>query len=138
MAHSPVDSVNACAARQSRYEIRSKGLLDILDPIDVVGNYLPHDRALFDRDPPLQSHIYRHIMIIGEAAWKLSDAVKQRHPSIPWDRIQGMRHILVHEYFKVDWDVVFSTARDYVPALRPQIEAILAALPPDPQSNITP
>lgn len=42
-----------------------------------------------------------------------------------------MRHILVHDYFRVDWELVFSTARDDVPALKLQIEAILASLPPD-------
>lgn len=43
-------------------------LQDILDAVEVVEKYLPMDRAAFDRDPPLQSHIYRHVMIVGEAA----------------------------------------------------------------------
>ena len=34
---------------------------DILDAIGVVVKYFPADRAVFDRDPPLQSHIYRHL-----------------------------------------------------------------------------
>ena len=38
-------------------------LQDILDAMDVIGRYLPAERALFDADPPLQSHIYRHVMI---------------------------------------------------------------------------
>ena len=44
-------------------------LQDILDAIDTIENYLPSDRAAFDRDPPLQSHVYRHVMIVAEAAW---------------------------------------------------------------------
>ena len=51
-------------------------LQDILDAIEVVAKYLPADRAAFDRDPPLQSHIYRHLMIIGEATWSLSQDIK--------------------------------------------------------------
>ena len=43
-------------------------LHDILDAIQVIEQYLPPDRAAFDRDPPVQSHIYRHLMIVGEAA----------------------------------------------------------------------
>ena len=39
---------------------------------------------------------------------------------------------MVHDYFKVDWDIVYTTARDDLPALKPRIEAILAALSPDP------
>lgn len=45
-----------------------------------------------------------------------------------------MRHILVHDYFKVNWDRVYETAHVGLPALKPQIEAILAALPPDDDS----
>ncbi|MDB5329871.1 MAG: hypothetical protein JWP03_1022 [Phycisphaerales bacterium] len=41
-----------------------------------------------------------------------------------------MQHILFHDYFRVDWGVVFTTATNDIPALKPQIEAILAALPP--------
>jgi uncharacterized protein with HEPN domain len=68
-------------------------------------------------------------MIVGEAAWCLSRSIKDQNPYVPWKQIEGMRHIMVHDYFKVDWDIVFTTARDHIPALKPQIEAILASLP---------
>lgn len=106
-------------------------LQDMLDAMAEVALYLPADRAAFDRDPPLQSHVYRHIMIVGEAAWSLSQPLKQQNPQIPWRKIEGMRHIMVHDYFKVNWNRVYETARDDVPVLRPQIQAILDALPPD-------
>ena len=107
-------------------------LQDILDSICVIEQYLPVDRQAFDRDPPLQSHIYRHVMIVGEAAWRLSETLKQLNPNIPWRQIEGMRHIMVHDYFKVNWMRVYETARDHVPVLKPQIEAMLTTLPPDP------
>ena len=68
---------------------------DILDAIEVVAKYLPADRATFDRDPPIQSHIYRHVMIVGEAAWSLSQPIKDANPHVPWKQIEGMRHIMV-------------------------------------------
>ena len=105
---------------------------DILDAIEVIARYLPADRAAFDADPPLQSHIYRHVMIIGEATWSVSQLIKQQNPHVPWKKIEGMRHIMVHDYFKVNWTRVYETARDDVPALKPQIEAIMASLPPGP------
>jgi uncharacterized protein with HEPN domain len=104
-------------------------LHDILDAIDIVAQYLPADRAAFDRDPPVQSHIYRHVMIVGEAAWQLSQELKDRHPQVPWKQIEGMRHIMVHDYFKVDWDIVYATAKNDIPALKPQVEAMLRSLP---------
>jgi uncharacterized protein with HEPN domain len=104
-------------------------LQDILDAIDEVMRHLPPDRGAFDRDPPVQSHVYRHLMIIGEAAWRLTPALKSLYPQIPWKQIEGMRHIMVHDYFRVDWDIVYATARDQVPKLKPQVEAMLASLP---------
>ncbi|HLL88674.1 MAG TPA: HepT-like ribonuclease domain-containing protein [Tepidisphaeraceae bacterium] len=55
-------------------------LMDMLDAIDVVRQYLPATREAFDRDPPVQSHVYRHVMIVGEAAWRLSKRLKDAHP----------------------------------------------------------
>jgi len=106
-------------------------LLDILDAVEVINQYLPADRAVFDRDPLLQSHIYHHLMIVGEAAWNLSQSLKDRNPHVLWKQIAGMRHIMVHDYFKVDWNIVYRAARDRIPVLKPQIEAILVSLPPD-------
>ena len=107
-------------------------LQDILDATEVIARYLPADRAAFDRDPPVQSHIYRHVMIIGEAAWKLSQEIKDQNPHVPWKQIEGMRHVMVHDYFKVDWNIVYTTADKDIPALKPQIEGMLRSLPPDP------
>jgi len=107
-------------------------LQDILDAIAVIEQYLPADREAFDRDPPVQSHVYRHLMIVGEAAWTLSDQLKKQNPQVSWRQIEGMRHIMVHDYFKVNWTRIYETARDHVPALKPQVVAILSSLPPDP------
>jgi uncharacterized protein with HEPN domain len=107
-------------------------LQDILDSIAEVQTYLPPQRADFDANPLLQSHIFRHVMIVGEAAFRVSKELKKRNPQIPWTKIEGMRHILVHDYFKVNWARVYDTARVDVPVLKPQMEDILSSLPPDP------
>ncbi len=104
-------------------------LLDILDAIEVVAQYLPSSRELFDKNPPLQSHIYRHRMIVGEAAWRLSKEIKSNHPDVPWDQIEGMRHIMVHDYFRVDWNIVYNTAATHLPKFKPQVEKMLRSLP---------
>jgi len=105
---------------------------DIRDAIEVVLRYTPGQRSDFDSNPPVQSHIIRHIQIIGEAAWRVSPAVKAANPQVPWKAIAAMRHVLVHDYFRVDWNQVWNVATTHVPLLQPQIAAILSTLPPSP------
>jgi uncharacterized protein with HEPN domain len=105
---------------------------DALDAITTIEQYLPPNREAFDRDPPLQSHIYRHILIVGDAVWRISPSTKDSHPQIPWRQIEGMRHILVHDYFRVDWTIVYETATVQIPALKPALEAILRSLSAPP------
>jgi uncharacterized protein with HEPN domain len=105
-------------------------LQDMLGAILEIGRHLPTNRAQFDGNQFLQSHILRYIQIVGEAAARVSQALKDQNPQVAWRQISGMRHVLVHDYFRVDWNIVFITARDHIPTLRPQIESILSALPP--------
>jgi uncharacterized protein with HEPN domain len=113
--------------------VRSDQLLlqDILDSIEEILDSTPPNKAAFDANKFVQSHLLRHIQIIGEASWRITQDVKDQHPEVPWKRIAGMRHVLVHDYFEVNWVRVYETARNHVPALKPQIETILASLPPD-------
>lgn len=107
--------------------MRSDRLLlrDMIDAMETIRACAPATRAEFDANPPLQSHIYRHLMIVGEAAHRMSKELKLAHPEVPWRRAEGMRHILVHDYFKVNWDMVYDTALNDLPTLRPQISQIL-------------
>lgn len=110
-------------------------LQDILEAIDEVLDTTPPTQADFDADKLVRSHLLRHIQIIGEAAWRLSPAIRDRNPQVPWKQIIGMRHLLVHDYFQVNWARVYETARDHVPALKPMIRSILDALPPDEDND---
>jgi len=105
-------------------------LQDILEAADAVIESIPSTRAEFDADKYRAAYVLRQIQIIGEASWRLDRAMKDRHPEIPWSQIAGMRHALVHDYFEVNWNRVYETGRTDVPVLKPQIEAILASLPP--------
>jgi len=78
---------------------------DMLESIEEVTQAVPEARAEFDADKFRRSHILRHLQIIGEVAWRLSSELKRAHPEIPWKKIAGMRHALVHDYFEIDWHV---------------------------------
>ena len=106
-------------------------LQDILEAINEVMENTPLTQEAFDADKFVRSHLLRHIQIIGEASWRLSDPLKDRNPKVSWKSIAGMRHVLVHDYFEVNWTRVYETARDHVPALKPMIEKILESLGPE-------
>jgi len=109
-------------------------LADILEAISVIAQYLPATPEAFDADPPLQSHVIRHIAIIGEAASRLPKPLRDANPLIPWRQIIDMRNIVVHVYHGINWRRVYMTARDDVPVLKPLIEEMIALLPSDPES----
>jgi uncharacterized protein with HEPN domain len=102
-------------------------LRDILEAIDKVGRFAAEGRAAFDADERTQIWIVHHIQVIGEAARGLSEDLRSRYSQVPWAEIIGMRHILVHDYFGIDLDEVWSAAERDLPVLRKQVEAILEA-----------
>lgn len=104
-------------------------VLDILDAIAEVNDTMPAAQNAFDADKLIRSHVVRHIQIIGEAVSRLSQPLKDRYPTIPWRLIAGMRHVIVHDYYQIDWNEVFNAATLNVPPLKKHIESILAALP---------
>jgi uncharacterized protein with HEPN domain len=83
-------------------------------------------RADFDTDEMLQFAVVRAVEVVGEAANKVSADLRAIHPEIPWVAINGMRNRLVHAYFDVDTDVVWSTITLALPPLREQLKAMLA------------
>jgi len=104
-------------------------LQDILEAIGEVLDTTPGTRAEFEASKLVRSHLARNIQIVGEAANRLSKPLKDQHPEIPWRMIAGMRHVIVHGYYQIDWNEVFDTAKRDIPSLKPLIEALLSSLP---------
>jgi uncharacterized protein with HEPN domain len=70
----------------------------------------------------------RHLEIIGEAASRLSEPTRFKNPSIPWRGIVGMRNILIHHYFAVDWNEVWNVVNRELSPLKTAIKELLAML----------
>jgi len=102
-------------------------LTDILQAVDAIERFSSgvNLEALLE-DEMRQAAILQKLIIIGEAAARLSDEFHQRHDNIPWGDIVGFRNIAVHEYFSVDWQIVWTTATQDVPALRTKITELLS------------
>ncbi|MGE0100878.1 MAG: DUF86 domain-containing protein [Blastocatellales bacterium] len=73
----------------------------------------------------IRSAVLHKLTIIGESAARISRDFADRFPEIDWAAISGFRNIAVHEYFAVDWRIVWVAAAKETPVLREQIEIIL-------------
>ncbi len=73
----------------------------------------------------LHATIY-NIQIIGEAVYKLTDDFKQQHPQTPWAVIEKMRLILVHDYFRINLEILWDVVNKDIPLLRIQIEQYIS------------
>lgn len=101
---------------------------DIVEAIDAIERYTHAGRDRFDRDELVRSWVLRHLQIIGEAAARLPDEVRAGALEIPWPQVIATRNILVHGYFDVDADIVWSAVEDGLPPLRRAAERLLAEL----------
>ena len=67
------------------------------------------------------------LQIVGEAAGKVSAETRAQRPGVPWSTMIGMRHRLVHAYFDINLDILWTTAAEAAPALLAQIQPLLDA-----------
>lgn len=100
-------------------------LQDILEAIERIEKYSKEGRSSFTKNDLIQTWMLYHIQIIGEAASKISEEMRQIHVDIPWNPIVAMRNVLVHDYFGIDLDEVWNTIQKDIPELKRHIEKIL-------------
>lgn len=101
-------------------------LTDIVEAADAIQRFVAGVRRedFFD-DELRQSAVLQKLVVIGEAAARLPAEFRVRHPEIEWADIVGFRNIAVHEYFAVNWSIVWVAATQDSPDLRRRIAKIL-------------
>lgn len=99
---------------------------DILECIIALQEYTrDSDFTTFITNRMLRQAVERNFITIGEAASHVPAAISERHPSIPWAELRGMRHAIVHEYFGVNLHIIWDTIRDDLPPLVEQLRRML-------------
>jgi uncharacterized protein with HEPN domain len=111
-------------------------LKHILDEIDFVLS-ATSGKTLADvqEDGMLQRACSRSIEIIGEAAKNVSSALRKANPRIPWKQLAAMRDKLIHQYFGVNWVIVWDVIENHLPTLRRDIGALVSTIE---ATNISP
>ena len=85
----------------------------------------------FIQDDMRQAAVERNLEIIGEAARRVSEELKQEHPEIPWKRIISQRNVLIHEYDDIDYEKIWKVVSIDVPRLIEQVRPLIPPLPPE-------
>ena len=104
-------------------------LLHILDAIIEIQNYTKScNIELFLKNSMMRFASIKQIEIIGEAAIHITEETKLKFTEVQWRQIIGLRHILVHEYFGVDNNLIWQIIIDDLRKLKECIENILHQL----------
>lgn len=96
---------------------------DILEAIAKIKSRITNDEA-FHKDELVQVWVIHHLQVIGEAARGLSQALRERYPAVPWPEIVALRNILVHEYFGLNMQQVWSMTQRDLSELEAQVRRI--------------
>lgn len=110
-----------------REKQRDKGRLeDILEYSDNIIELLEGMTfEQFVKDKRTYYAIMKNVEVVGEASYMLTKAFKKAHSEIPWNVVQGMRHVLVHDYANITSETLYDTAVNNIPELRNQVAKYL-------------
>ncbi len=101
----------------------------ILDEIEYLQTQTAAmDYDAFLKDSTAKRAIVRSLEIIGEASKKLPEDVKSLQPDIEWRKVTGMRDRLIHDYFGVDYAIVWDAITTRIPDLHSKMLALLEAV----------
>lgn len=113
-----------------REPVRDIGRLEhILEAINYVKLYTAGYDCDSLAEDPLHFHATVHnVQVVGEAVYKLSPEFKDSHPQTKWALIEKMRHILVHDYYQINFRILWEIVTADLPALEEQISGYLSEL----------
>jgi uncharacterized protein with HEPN domain len=100
-------------------------LRHIADALNAAMRFVEgRSRGDLDTDEMLLFALVRAIEIVGEAASKVSAETRAEMPDLPWASIVGMRHRLVHAYFDINRDILWTTVTEAVPLLAERLKIL--------------
>jgi len=102
-------------------------MLDCLKTIQAYTGLLPMADLL--ASGLHKDAIIRNFEVLGEAANKVPEAIRQMAPDIPWQQMVSLRNRLIHEYHGIDWDILLPVILEDVPRVETLLQQVRQQLP---------
>jgi uncharacterized protein with HEPN domain len=101
-------------------------LEDMLQSMERIDEYLTGlDFRHFKMNYMVVDAIIRNFEIIGEASKNIPDQIREKYPQIPWKKMYGLRNLIAHEYFGIDYEMIWEIAKNNLPQNRIDLEEII-------------
>jgi uncharacterized protein with HEPN domain len=101
-------------------------LEDMLLSMNRVAEYINGLSFIeFKHDYKTVDAVIRNFEVIGEASKNMPKEIKDKYPMVPWEEMYLMRNKISHEYFGIDYEILWDVASNYLPGNKSQIEEIL-------------
>lgn len=96
---------------------------DILHAIERCQSYMPYLRAGDVQEMAIDA-VLRNLAVIGEAVRALPAETRERTPEVPWAAIAGLRNVVVHEYFRIDTELILDIVEDQLAPLADRLRPL--------------
>jgi uncharacterized protein with HEPN domain len=105
------------------YVVYLKDILEAITAIEQFIGSMAYDE--FSKDDKTISAVTRKLEIIGEAVRHIPAEVSAKYTNIPWDKMAGMRNILIHQYFGVSYSLIWKAVKESIPAVKQALIEVL-------------
>lgn len=103
-------------------------VVDMLDAIRAIEEFTADiDFNAFIADRKSKDAVVRNVQVLGEAANRVSVELREANPQVEWMRIIRSRHVVVHDYFGIDYEIIWRIKEVHLPPLKADLDLILAA-----------
>ena len=103
-------------------------LAQMLERIERIERFSAAGREAFAEDLMAQDAVIRNLEVIGEAAKRVPESFRKRHPDVPWRSLAALRDVLIHQYEGVSIAALWDVIQNHLPPLRAALAVIVPSL----------